>query len=47
MIGGAKGVVTDYGLIRKGELMCFATKEGFATETLGVGVKFWGGGKIG
>lgn len=46
-IGGVSGVVTEYGLIRKRELLCFATKEGFGTETLGVGVRVWGSGRIG
>lgn len=45
-IGGVDGLVTEYGLIRKRELLCFATKEGFGTEALGVGVRVWGGGKI-
>jgi ubiquitin-protein ligase len=47
VVGGAKGVVTEYGLIRKRELLCFVTKEGFGTERLGVGVRVWGGGKVG
>lgn len=45
-IGGVNGVVTTYGLIRKRELQCFATKEGFASEPLGVGVRVWGSGKV-
>jgi ubiquitin-protein ligase len=45
-IGGADGVVTTYGLIRKRELQCFATKEGFGSEALGVGVRVWGRGNV-
>lgn len=46
-IGGVHGVVTEYGLIRKRELQCFATKEGFALTKLGVGVHVLGGGRQG
>lgn len=43
-IGGAQGLVTEYGLIRKRELQCFVLKEGFNTAKLGVGVRVYGGG---